>query len=94
MADVPENIVEGELVPSGAAQTDNEAIRQAAVGNQRPSRQTFVPKPVEFLPLDIIKFVDELASQERVASNKVSPALDGLVLGSIPQSHLFDNFQP
>jgi len=62
---------------------ENEAVRQAAQhGAQRPARQPFVPKPVVFLPLDIIKFVDELSGLERLVSTKTSPALDGLALGA------------
>lgn len=58
-----------------------EQARRAALGAP-PARPAFVPKPVVFTHLDIVRFVDELASLERLASNKTSPALDGLALGT------------
>lgn len=82
MADAQENnLVEPDPNPPQQEVT-NEEIRNAALGRQTAKRQAFVPKPVEFLPLDLIKFVDELSIQERLTSVKASPALDALVLGS------------
>ena len=64
-------------------QAQNEAMRQTALGAPpRTTRVAFEPKPVTFLPLDIIKYVDELSSSERFASNKTSPALDVVLLGT------------
>lgn len=85
------------VVPSEPGNTtteaENEAIRQAALGAPpRRARPAFEPKPVTFLPLDIIKYVDELASAERFASNKTSPALDVLLLGTSPSPNLFSAY--
>lgn len=83
MATEVSNVEVAPAPNSENTQAQNEAMRQTALGAPpRAARVTFEPKPVTFLPLDIIKYVDELASSERFASNKTSPALDVVLLGA------------
>lgn len=83
MAAEAENVAVPPAPESVSTEAQNEAARQTALGAApRRPKVAFEPKPVTFLPLDIIKFIDELASAERFASNKTSAALDAVLLGS------------
>lgn len=73
------------------AAPDAEQVRRAALGNSPAARPAFVPKPVVITHLDIARYIDELASLDRLASNKTSPALDGLALGTFGLRHLFSS---
>lgn len=48
----------------------------------RPARPKFTPKPVAFLPLDIIKYIEELSASERFVSSSSSPALEIVQVGT------------
>ena len=68
--------------------SDVERVRVAAVATDAPGvvsnrpKISFVPKPVAFLAFEIVKFIDEISSKERILTTKGSPALDAVALGT------------